>query len=150
MDNDLMKKVNELFTDYLKKNNLRKTPERYNILYAIYDIEEHFTVEHLYSIMKEKKYRVSRATLYNTIEILSDCYLIKKHLFNEKTVLYEKAYKTGQHDHLICKVCGKIIEFFDPGLHELQKEIAALNDFKVTHHELYIYGVCSDCAKKKT
>lgn len=149
MKEELQKKVTSIFTDFLKINQLRKTPERFKILNEIYELEEHFTVEQLYSIMKKKNYRVSRATLYNTIEILGECNLLKKHQFEEKTAFYEKAYKSRQHDHLICKECGKIIEFCDPRLYEIQEDISSLKNFKVTYHELYLYGICSDCLKQE-
>lgn len=150
MEENIKETVKQILTEYLQANGHRKTPERFAILDAIYSQKGHFDMEQLYNYMAMYgQFRVSRATLYNTIILLIDANLVIKHQFGTSSQ-YEQAYKNITHHHMRCTECGKVTEFFDDSLKQAIVN-TKLKKFTASHYSLYIYGICSKClwAKRK-
>jgi len=146
MDSEIIRKqAKDEFTEYLTFRKHRKTAERFAVLDHIYSIKGHFNMDSLYNYMLEdESFRVSRTTLYNTIDLLLDCGLVVKHQFGAHAAQYERAYGNENHDHIICIDCGEVREL--PSNLISQAQLRKIKKFKVSYYSMYIYGVCSKCS----
>lgn len=136
--------VERILDGYLEMNNHRKTPERYTILRAIYNTDGHFTLDELGTkLAEEYRFPVSRATLYNTLNLFMELRLVIRHRF-QGTTKYEACYAGGDHCHQICTVCGKVTEVRSPEIGQAINEMH-LKRFRKDGYSLYIYGICSTC-----
>lgn len=137
-----VEQAREAFRRFLRERGQRQTPERFAILDALYRTDEHVDADTLYQRLLADELRVSRATVYNTLDLLVDAGLVARHQFGGAQARYERAFSYGQHDHLICTDCGHIFEFCDPRLHDTQQMIGSLYGFDVARHSLTLYGQC--------
>ena len=133
------------FNEYLDAHGMRRTTERYAILNRIMGINGHFTIEELQQLIEGDGFRVSRSTVYNTVELLMDAKMLRRHVFEGMQAQYERI--TLPHTHLICTVCGKVKEVRDPNFAAFMNA-RRFNAFNTDHYSLYVYGTCSTCARK--
>lgn len=143
------KQAEEIFRNFLKSGKNRITPERFEVLEAALDYEGHFGADDLYIIMKNASSRVSRATVYKTLELLAQCELLSKRNFGDNVTRFESSFKRQVHDHLICVVCGKIVEFADPRIKQLPEQISEELGFNFESYSFNIFARCKDPKKCK-
>jgi Fur family ferric uptake transcriptional regulator len=143
------KQAAEIFRNFLKSGKNRITPERFEVMEAAIDHEGHFGADDLYILMKNANSRVSRATVYKTLELLVQCDLLSKRHFGENLTRYESSFKRQTHDHLICIDCGRIVEFSDARIKKLPEKISEELGFDLESYSFNIFGRCRDPKKCK-
>jgi Fur family ferric uptake transcriptional regulator len=139
-------KVREILDSYLELNNHRRTPERYAILDAVYQMDGHFSLEELSSKLENDNFRVSRATLYNAMKLFIELRLVIRHRFIGQTK-YEACYNNEDHIHQVCTMCGKVTEVASNDISEAIDK-THLRRFRKDGFTLYIYGICSACQSR--
>lgn len=135
----------ERFREYLALHRYRKTPERFALLDKAMTLSGHFGVDELYASMEKDGYHVSRATVYNTLELLCDCGLLNRHIFGARKSRYEVAL--GSHVHLICQRCGAIREVEQPDFNALLSR-AGFGGFRPAYFSTMVYGLCEECGRR--
>jgi Fur family ferric uptake transcriptional regulator len=139
----------EILKRHLKSTGkLRATPERFAVLDAVLKSQGHFDAEGLYYRLATSGVKISRATVYNTLDLLLGCGLVSKYRFADSISRYEKAFDRPHHHHLICLSCGEIIEFVNDRLERIQEDVCAENGFVPQSSSLQIFGTCPKCRKK--
>ena len=136
----------EKFKTLLKANSLKYTAQREAILKTLYDHPDHFTPENLYMLVKENypDLNTGITTVYRTLNLLEENNIATSISFGAAGKKFELGNKP-HHDHLICVECGKIVEFENQEIEELQEKIAKMHDFKLTDHLMQLYGICKAC-----
>ncbi len=139
----------QTLAEYLKEKKLRSTRERFVLLEEIMKTNKHFDADELYATLLAKGLKASRATVYNTLDLLVECGIISKYHFGEGHNRYERALGRPRHDHLICLECGDIAEFVSEKLTRIQKEVCEDKKFMMQNATLQIFGTCAKCQAKK-
>lgn len=145
-------KAAEIFRTFLKRGKYRITPERFEVLDAALDHNGHFGADDLFIQLKNLKSKISRATVYNTLELLAQCDLLSKRNFGDNLNRFESNFKRQTHDHLICMECGKIVEFTDPRIRDIPKEISEKFGFEMSSYSFNIFARCKnqkECKNRK-
>jgi len=136
------------FQSFLQTQGLKLTGERTALIREIFSTHYHFEADELLFKMKQKGLKISRATVYRTLELLVKSGLVRRVHLGEDHYHYEHVAGNSHHDHLICTACGGVIEFNDPALEARQLEICEKKKFTPTFHNLQILGVCDSCRRK--
>jgi len=134
--------LKENFAKFLKREGLKNTPERYIVLETISQIEQHFDVDELCARLFNEGKRVSKATVYRTVELLVQGGFIKRVIYGERQARYEWNYQVKYHEHLICTQCERIVEFYSPELERLKGAIADALGFRTRDSHVELRGHC--------
>jgi Fur family transcriptional regulator, ferric uptake regulator len=144
-----LEEISDHFREFLATRKLRMTREREELLAAIFHAPRHFEAEDLIKTLKQREGRVSRATVYRTLSLLEECGILRKSLFGHNRHFFESVVGRRHHDHLVCIRCGKIQEFEEPRIEQIQEEITRHHNFRIVDHVHEIFGVCTPCSSKE-
>ncbi len=134
--------------DYIATHQLKHSRQRDRIAETFLSMSGHVSIEELVARVRRVDARISVATVYRTMKLLADCGLaIPRQFGGEGQTRYESAAGRAHHDHLICTVCGEIVEFANERIESLQEAIARRHGFEVESHRLELYGRCARCRR---
>ena len=136
------------FRKYLRDRRIKFTTQREQILETVLNMREHFEAEQVLYLLREHGLKVGKATVYRTLPLLVDCGILKQVRFDVKQAHYEHAFGEDPHDHMVCRRCGRIIEFNADEVIALRARIAERHHFHVTGHRFQLSGLCWDCSIK--
>ena len=138
--------IQKAFEEHLKKAGLKLTPQRGRIFDRAFDTHDHFSAEQLYEWLKaEDGEGASRATVYRTLGMLTEGGFLESLDAGKGELLYEHVLGHSHHDHMVCTSCGRIEEFHEPRIEELQEATAERLGFRLTSHSMRLFGVCPSC-----
>lgn len=136
------------FREFLAGQGLKLTNERSALVREIFSTHYHFEADELLFKMKQNHVKISRATIYRTLELLVKSGMVRRVHLGEDHYHYEHVTGNSHHDHLICTTCGAVIEFHDHAIEARQREICEKKKFTPTYHNLQILGVCDACRRR--
>src|SRR5262252_5370584 len=135
----------EIFRKYLERRGLKLTAERQALFDEVFSKHEHVEADELLVRLRAKHKKISRATIYRTLELLVEAGIVGRLRIGEAGYRYERLRAGDHHDHLICDQCGKVIEFFEPQIESLQDEVALRHGFVLLSHTHQMRGICRSC-----
>lgn len=141
-------KTKQNFRAFMAEKGLKSTQQREIILEEFLRDGSHCSTEELYLRLRSKHPRLGYATVYRTLKLFAECGIAEERHFGDGQTRYESSDSDEHHDHLICTVCGSIVEFEDPRIEELQMQVAQQHGFEIRRHRLELYGCCRGCANK--
>ena len=141
-NNPEIEKEMQIFSDFLKKKDLKITSQRMLVAETIFSIHHHFTADSLLDMLKDHRDEISKATIYRILGIMVEAKLLAEHDFGRDFKFYEHIIGHEHHDHIICMDCGRIVEFVVPEIEVEQEKVAKQNGFSIQGHRLNIYGEC--------
>jgi len=137
------------FEKLFKQEKIDRFDDRFKVLEAFLQTEQHVTVEVMEVTLKDKKPPLSKEFIKETLELMCLFGFAQKHRFKNGGVYYEHRHLGQHHDHMICTKCGKIIEFVNDQLEQVQSQVASGFGFHMLQHRMEIYGICGDCLKSR-
>jgi len=143
-DEKFVKEKEAQFLEFIQSKGLKTTRQRSTIVQVFFKLRGHISVEELLREVKKVNPKIGYATVYRTLHLLVESGLVEERRFGDGLARYEGRNEVEHHDHMICLECGKIREFSNPHLMEIQQRLAEENGFKIFRHRLELYGVCQD------
>ncbi|GMV53289.1 MAG: transcriptional repressor [Chlorobi bacterium] len=137
-----LEQLQNQFAEFLRRKKYRATQERYRILETIAELDRHFSADELYFEINNRGERVSRATVYSTLDLLTQCGILTKHRFQGESAHFELSSRMPNHDHLICTECGRVVEFRNEAIDAIRNSVAESLGFVPVSHSLQIFAVC--------
>lgn len=138
----------EVLARFMAERGLKSTRQRDLIIDTFFGLDGHLSVEDVWAKVRALDQRVSVATVYRTMKLLSESGLAHARNFGDGQTRYEPAVGREHHDHLICTRCGTIIEFENDQIERMQDAVARRHGFKVTSHKMELYGLCKSCQRE--
>lgn len=133
--------------EVLKSTGVRVTPQRYAILEYLLTSLGHPTADEIYRALEDKFPNMSVATVYNNLRVFKEAGMIRELTYGDASSRFDA--NMTEHYHIICRECGKIVDFEYPPLLQVEKEAEEKTGFRVETHRMELYGVCNSCQKEK-